>query len=81
MWGVPLGLSQAYDLPETESRGGLLGYDRQDLYLSMSLQTANGREQESTTSVEEGTDGTVTWGGITIPIKYCNADDTVAAEV
>lgn len=72
---------QAFDLPETESRGGLLGYDRQDLYISMGLQAAHGREQESSTRVQEGADGTVTWGGEKMTIKCSNADDTVVAEV
>lgn len=76
-----LGCSQAFDLPETESHGGLLGYERQDLYLSMSMQAAQGREQKSTTRVQEGMNGTVTWAGEKISIKCSNADDTVTAEV
>lgn len=78
---IVFGCSQAFDLPETESHGGLLGYDHQDLYLSMGLQRAHGREQESTTRPQEGMDGTVTWGGEKISIKCSNADDTVTAEV
>lgn len=47
----------------------------------MGLQTSHGLEQESATSVQEGTDGTVTWGGAAMSIKYSNADDSVTAEV
>lgn len=79
--GVPYGCSQAFDLPETESHGGLLGYDRQDLYISMGLQAAHGRQQESTTRVREGIDGTVAWEGEKVSIKCSKADDTVTAEV
>lgn len=72
---------QAFDLPETESHGGLLGYDRQDLYLSVGLQTDHGRENEKSTRVHEGRDGTVRWDDETISIKYSNAGDAVTAEV
>jgi len=57
-----------------------LGYDRQDLYLSIGLQTEHGREQESATSVKAGRDGTVGWDDETMSIKYSNAGHTVAAE-
>ena len=73
--------SQAFDLPETENHGGLLGYDRQDLYLSIGLQTEYGLEQESATCVKAGKDGSVGWNGETMSIKYRNFGDTVTAEV
>ena len=79
--GVAFVCSQAFDLPETENHGGLLGYDRQDLYVSMSLQAANGRQQQSVTRAQEGMNGSVTWGGDKISFKCSNADDTVIAEV
>lgn len=71
---------QARDLPETESHGGLLGRERQDLYLVMCLETGNGREQKQKTSVQEGNDGTVRWIGETISIKYTSTGRTMAAE-
>ncbi|CAM9425194.1 unnamed protein product [Scytosiphon promiscuus] len=73
-------LLQAFNLPETESHGGLLWHDRQDLYLSMSLQTGLGNEQEKSTSARQGESGTVAWDSETISITYTNEGDAVIAE-
>lgn len=73
--------SQAYDLPESQNHGSFLGYDRQDLYLSVGLQTVHGREHEKSTRVQEGQDGTVKWYDETISIKYSNGRDELYAEV
>lgn len=71
------GLPQAIDLPGTESHGGLLGYDRQNFYLSMSLEIDNWRAQKNATSVQEGTNGAVQWGLETITMKYGTANTVI----
>ncbi|CAM9397599.1 unnamed protein product, partial [Ectocarpus fasciculatus] len=71
---------EAIDLPGSESHGGLLGYDRQNCYLSMSLEIDAGRSQEKVTTVQEGTNGAVQWGLETITMKYGNVVDTVVVE-
>ncbi|CAN0082419.1 unnamed protein product, partial [Ectocarpus sp. 8 AP-2014] len=71
---------EAIDLPGTQNHGGLLGYDRQNFYISMSLEIDNGRAQENATSVQEGMNGAVQWGLETITMKYGNAVDTVIVE-
>lgn len=58
-----------------------MGYNQQDLYLSVGLQTAHGRDEEKSTRVHEGRDGTVRWEDEKISIKYSNAGDGVVAEV
>lgn len=73
--------TQALELPETESQGGLLGLTRQDLYLAMRHQTSDGNNQDHKTSVREGVDGMVEWRGETISIKYDGLEETVIAEV
>lgn len=72
---------QAFDLPETEMYGRLLGQNRQDLFLSMHLETADGHEQQHRTPVSGGVDGTVEWGGDAFSFILRDAGEAVVVKV